>query len=65
MLKLQRDSRILYGLPSFSENLRIKITNNEVVLGGCCVTDNDPSWKCIDCSTVIFKMEIDLEGSAN
>jgi hypothetical protein len=61
----EKIARILYGLPSFSESLRIRINNNEVVLGGCCITGNDPSWKCIDCSTVIFKMEIDLEGSAN
>jgi predicted RNA-binding Zn-ribbon protein involved in translation (DUF1610 family) len=56
---------ILYGLPSFSENLRKKLKNDEIVLGGCCITKNDPSWKCIDCGTVIFRMEIDIEGSAN
>jgi hypothetical protein len=58
-------AKILYGLPSFSENLRKKLKNDEIVLGGCCITGNDPSWKCIDCGTVIFKMEINLEGSAN
>jgi hypothetical protein len=61
----EKIARILYGLPSFSENLRMKLEKNEVVLGGCCITGNDPSWKCIDCGIAIFKMEIDLDSSAN
>jgi hypothetical protein len=61
----ERIARILYGLPAFSDSLRKRLDNNEVVLGGCCITGNDPSWKCIDCGTNIFKMEIDLEDSAN
>jgi len=50
---------------TFSESLKKKLNDNDVVLRGCCIAGNDPSWKCIDCGTVIFKMEIDLEGSAN
>jgi hypothetical protein len=61
----EKIARILYGLPSFSESLRKRLENNEVVLGGCCITVNDPSWKCVHCGSVVFKMEIDLEGSAN
>jgi hypothetical protein len=61
----EKIARILYGLPAFSDSLRKRLDNNEIVLGGCCVTGNDPSWKCIDCGTTIFKMKIDLEGSAN
>jgi hypothetical protein len=58
-------AEILYGLPVFSLGLEKKINKNKIFLGGCCVSGNDPLWKCIDCGTVIFKMEIDLEGSAN
>lgn len=58
-------ARILYGLPSFSESLRKRIENNEIAPGGCCITKNDPTWKWVDCDSVIFKMEIDLQGSAN
>jgi hypothetical protein len=61
----EKISRILFGLPSFSGNLRKKLENNEVVLGGCCITEDNPSWKCFDWSTVIIKMKIDLEASAN
>jgi primosomal protein N' len=39
----EKIARILYGLPSFSESLRKRIENNEIVLGGCCITGNDPS----------------------
>jgi hypothetical protein len=58
-------AQILYGLPVFSPGLEKKINENKITLGGCCVSGNDPSWKCIDCGTVIFRMEIDMEGSAN
>jgi hypothetical protein len=27
----------------------------KIVLGGCEVTDDDPSWQCLDCDTKIFK----------
>jgi len=26
-----------------------KLEKNEIVLGGCIVTDNDPKWECISC----------------
>lgn len=58
-------AELQYGLPVFSPNLEKKINENNIVLGGCCVSGNDPVWKCIDCGTDIFKMKIDLEGSAN
>lgn len=56
---------ILYGLPVFIPGLEKKINENKITLGGCCVSGDDPVWKCADCGTVIFKMEIDLEGSVN
>jgi len=37
-------ARILYGLPSFSENPRKKLENNEIFLGGCSINDDGPSW---------------------
>jgi len=25
------------------------------MLGGCCITDDDPKWQCADCQTVIYR----------
>ena len=35
--------KVMYGLPSGS------IDEQKYVLGGCCVSDNDPTRKCIEC----------------
>jgi hypothetical protein len=42
---------ILYGLPApglFQELMR-KADSGEIVLGGCVVTGNDPTWHCVGC----------------
>jgi hypothetical protein len=56
---------ICYGLPAFSPRLREDIKENKIVLGGCCVSEHDPTWKCVDCNSVIYKMQIDLDDSVN
>ena len=56
---------ILYGLPAFSDSLRQKIKDGKIVLGGCCVTDDDPAWRCTSCNTVIYKLKIDFKDSVN
>ena len=50
-----RIASILYGYPAFSEELQKDMDEGRVVLGGCCVTDDDPVWECVDCSTEIFR----------
>ena len=35
--------KVMYGLPSGSRD------EQKYVLGGCCVSDNDPTRKCIEC----------------
>lgn len=40
---------ILYGLPAFNEELQHQLDHGELVLGGCCITDDDPPWECINC----------------
>jgi hypothetical protein len=40
---------ILRGYPIFSEKLDQDIRDGKVVLGGCCVMDNDPKWHCNKC----------------
>jgi hypothetical protein len=35
--------------PSSSPQLQQKIKEGKVVLGGCCIDGDNPSWKCQDC----------------
>ena len=42
-------AKILYGMPAFSLELQDKIKRGKIVLGGCCVADNDPDRQCNDC----------------
>ena len=51
----EKIARILYGLPVYTEDISKKVENNEIVLGGCCITKDDPSWQCTDCGTVILE----------
>lgn len=47
-------ARILYGMPAF-HMIREELDSGKIVLGGCCISDSDPSWQCVDCSTQIYK----------
>ena len=45
---------ILYGEPTaqaYEEYLQGKL-----VLGGCCITDNDPDWECLGCEQQFRKI---------
>ena len=46
---------ILYGLPALSEKLQADLDDGRIVLGGCCVTDHDPSWQCAVCATKVYR----------
>ena len=46
---------IRYGLPS--SRLEAEAEAGKVVLGGCCVTDSDPSWECTGCAAQIYHEE--------
>jgi len=50
---------ILYGMPAFSDSLRKDLNDNKIILGGCCITNDDPTWKCTSCDTAIYKIKID------
>lgn len=41
---------ILYGLPEFDTEMERKLDNDELYLGGCCVTDYDPTYHCFSCN---------------
>ena len=40
---------ILWGLLDFDSELENKLKEKKIVLGGCCVTNNDPKLECNDC----------------
>ncbi len=39
----------LWGLPAFSEQLVQDMADGKIILGGCCITGNDPSAHCNAC----------------
>ena len=47
---------IIYGFPAmWCPKLRKKLDERKVVLGGCCITNNDPAWHCTSCG-------LDIDG---
>lgn len=51
----RRISTILWGFPAFSEVVERELAEGKLILGGCCVTDYDPTWQCADCETEFNK----------
>jgi len=52
----ERVARILYGEPIGSESLMADLKAGRIVLGGCCITGDDPIWQCLSCETEIYKI---------
>ncbi len=48
---------IMYGMPALSDTLNRDLNEGRIVLGGCCVSDDDPSWACSACNKVFYKQE--------
>jgi hypothetical protein len=44
-----RVATILYGLPAFGPELDRQLETGEIVLGGCCVSDEMPEWRWAEC----------------
>jgi primosomal protein N' len=45
----ERVASILYGLPMYTEELEKRLEAEEVIRGGCDITDDDPLWHCVEC----------------
>lgn len=41
--------KIAYGIPIFQDGTASTMDESKYVLGGCCVTDDDPTLRCIEC----------------
>jgi hypothetical protein len=39
--------KIVYGMPA--PDIVDKAEDGKIMLGGCCVTDDDPDWHCKEC----------------
>jgi hypothetical protein len=50
-----RVAKIFYGMPAFSAKLEGELDAGRIILGGCCISDDDPEWQCADCQMVIYK----------
>jgi hypothetical protein len=48
-------ANILYGYPGLTDRLQKELDEGKTVLGGCCITGDDPQWECVECHTRIFK----------
>lgn len=45
---------ILWGYPLETTKLNKALQENKIILGGCCVSEDDPTWQCIDCYAEIW-----------
>lgn len=44
-------AEILWGLPADMKEIEGQLNRQEIVLGGCLVTNHDPFWECNECFT--------------
>jgi len=42
-------AEILWGYLADTESIKEELEKNEIVLGGCLITDHDPKWECNSC----------------
>ena len=47
---------IVYGYPE-PETFR-EAESGKIALGGCCITEDDPSWKCLGCGIKIYNIPV-------
>ena len=51
---------ILWGYPLETAELTKALHENKIILGGCCISDNDPTWECADCYVKIWRQSCKL-----
>jgi len=52
-----RVATILYGMPDLSKKFIEDRDARRIVLGGCCVTGDDPVWRCVDCGQPVHRSQ--------
>lgn len=48
-------AEILYGMPAYSAELQADLDAGRIVLGGCCIGNDDPAWQCTACGAEIHR----------
>ena len=43
-------AKIVYGLVKIEGELEKELDQNKIILGGCCVSGNDPQFSCNNCN---------------
>ena len=46
---------ILWGYPLETADLTKALEEKKIILGGCCVSEDDPVWRCADCYAEIWR----------
>ena len=49
-----RVAEIRGGMPAFSEQMQKDLDAGKIVLGGCCIFGDEPTWQCADCGTDFY-----------
>jgi hypothetical protein len=47
-------AQYLYGMPAYSDKLKKELDEGKTILGGCCISDQDPSFACHECKTDFY-----------
>ena len=55
----------LRGMPAYSEKLQKDLDEGKVILGGCCVSDDDPFYACVDCKTDFYNPSNNLNHESS
>ena len=51
-----RIATIAYGYPPMNDQEFVDdLYSGKIALGGCCITGRDPTWRCIDCFSDIYR----------
>jgi len=55
--KLIPSVKQIYGYPIMNEEMEKKFESGQYCLGGCCIDEHGPTWKCICCDTPFYKID--------
>lgn len=42
-------AKIIWGMPDYTALLEMDKRKEKYIIGGCCITGNDPAFKCLEC----------------
>ncbi|NLV66197.1 MAG: hypothetical protein GXY14_00845 [Spirochaetes bacterium] len=52
-----RIANYIYGIPEFTTELDRHVDDGRFILGGCCITDDDPLYRCTGCKTDFYRVK--------